>query len=152
MSKTEIKGKEILLNKPAVTIYGLFTDLRRFTENIPEQYKDQVTTTEDSIVFSYGGVNLGIKTDQKVPFSLISFKDDGQSPFPFSIRFMMTAVGLDSTLFHIEVDAELNVMMKMMLGNKLQEMVDTLTDNMETIMNSATPDVDIENIKKEYFS
>ena len=151
MSKTEIKGKEILLNRSSVSVFNMFADLSRFTDNIPEQYKDQVTATEDSIVFSYGGINLGIKVDQRVPFSLVSFKDDGQSPFPFNVRFMMTTVGLDSTLFHIEIDAELNAMMKMMLGNKLQEMVDTLTDNMENIMNSGKMP-DVEDIKKEYFS
>lgn len=150
MSKTEIKGKELLVKKPSVTIYELFSDLSRFVYNVPEQYKEQVSATADSVNFSYQGINLGIVIDERVPFSLVSLKDDGKSPFTFKIRFVMTPVGLDSTLFHIELDAEMNVMLKMVLGNKLQDMVDMVTDQIETVMNGEVPDMD--NFKKKYFS
>ena len=61
----------------------------------------------------------------------------------------MDPVGLDSTLFHIELAAELNFMMKMMLGNKLQEMVDSITDQVEKAVNSYAEGnpVDFSNIK-----
>ena len=49
----------------------------------------------------------------------------------------MDPMGLDSTLFHIELQTELNFMMKMMLGNKLQEMVDSITDQIEKAVNAS---------------
>ena len=76
-------------------------------------------------------------------------KDDGQSFLPFTISFFMDPVGIDSTLFHIELTAELNFMMKMMIGNKLQEMVDSITDQIEKAINSlaAGQSVDFSDIK-----
>lgn len=150
MKETEIKGKELLIKRPPVAIYGIFTDLGRFVGNIPEEYKDQVIATADSITFSYNGIDFGIVVDERIPCSLISMKDDGKSPFKFNIRFIMTSVGLDSTLFHIELTAEMNVLLKMAIGNKLQEMVDMMTDQIESVMNGEMPDM--ENFKKHYFS
>jgi hypothetical protein len=53
----------------------------------------------------------------------------------------MSGVGIDSTLFHIKLSAELNFMMKMMIGNKLQEVVDTITDQIEKAASGQMPDM-----------
>ena len=151
MAKTEVRGKELLVKRPPVMIFSMFNDLSLFTSNLPDQYKDQVVATPDSLTFSYNGINLGVVIDERVPFSLVSLKDDGLSPLKFNLRFIMTPVGLDSTLFHIEIDTEMNVMLKMMLGNKLQDVVDAMTDQIDNVVNNgAMPDMD--SFKKEYFS
>lgn len=134
MDVTSVRGKDILLKQSPVSVFGAFTDLKRFASNIPAEYKDQVTVESDSIMANVKGFNLGIRVDKKIPYSLISFKEDGQAPFPFTFEFHLGMVGLDSTLFHIELSAQLNTMMKMMVGNKLQELVDKLTDQIEKSM------------------
>ena len=115
MSDTSVKGREVLLKRPPMTIFSLFSDLSLLVQNVPEEYG----------------------------------KDDGQSFLPFTISFFMDPVGIDSTLFHIELTAELNFMMKMMIGNKLQEMVDSITDQIEKAINSlaAGQSVDFSDIK-----
>ena len=144
MSETSVKGREVLLKRPPMTIFSLFSDLSLLVQNVPEEYGDK-----DSVHIEYKGIKFGIVVDRREPFSLVVLKDDGQSFLPFTISFFMDPVGIDSTLFHIELTAELNFMMKMMIGNKLQEMVDSITDQIEKAINSlaAGQSVDFSDIK-----
>lgn len=142
MSTTNVRGKDIVLKQPPVNIFSAFSDLRNFSRALPPDMKDKVQVDKDSISGEAGGIRMGVRVDERVPFSLVSLKDDGQSPFPFRISFHMEPMGLDSTLFHIELSAELNMMMKMMLGSKLQELVDKLSEQLEkAVMNGAAPDM-----------
>ena len=132
-----------------MTIFSLFSDLSLLVQNVPEEYGGRIQADKDSVHIEYKGIKFGIVVDRREPFSLVVLKDDGQSFLPFTISFFMDPVGIDSTLFHIELTAELNFMMKMMIGNKLQEMVDSITDQIEKAINSlaAGQSVDFSDIK-----
>lgn len=149
MSNTSVKGKEVILKKPPMVIFGMFSDLSMLVAGLPDEYKAKVQADKDSIHIEYKGISMGIKVERREPFSLVVLKDDGQSFISFTMSFFMDPVGLDSSLFHIELEAELNFMMKMMVGNKLQEMVDSITDQIENAVNSAAAGqpVDFSDIK-----
>lgn len=151
MATTNVRGKDILIKQIPMGIYGAFADLRNFSRALPADLKDKVQVDADSISGETHGIKLGVMVDERIPFSLISLKSNDQSPFPFKVSFHMEPVGFDSTLFHIEFSAELNMMMKMMIGSKLQEMVDKLSDQLEkAIQTGVTPDMS--NIKPENFA
>ncbi len=133
---TRVTGREVLLKRPPMVLFGLFADLSALVQNVPEEYGGKITADKDSVHIEYKGINLGFVVARREPFSLVELKDDGKSILSFSVTFHMEPVGLDSTLFHIELATELNFMMKMMLGNKLQEMVDSITDQVEKAVNS----------------
>ena len=128
MSETSVKGREVLLKRPPMTIFSLFSDLSLLVQNVPEEYGGKIQADKDSIRIEYKGIKFGITVDRREPFSLVVLKDDGQSFLP---------------------TAELNFMMKMMIGNKLQEMVDSITDQIEKAINSiaAGQSVDFSDIK-----
>ena len=55
----------------------------------------------------------------------------------------------DKTDFHIEMTADLNFMMKMMLGSKLQEMLDKIVDSLAAVSEGRMPEgIDPELLKK----
>ncbi len=57
------------------------------------------------------------------------YKDDvAQCKFTINICFDADGGNPDSTDFHIDIEADLNFMMKMLLGNKLQDAVDKMVD------------------------
>ena len=125
MSETSVKGREVLLKRPPMTIFSLFSDLSLLVQNVPEEYGGRIQADKDSVHIEYKGIKFGIVVDRREPFSLVVLKDD------------------------IELTAELNFMMKMMIGNKLQEMVDSITDQIEKVINSlaAGQSVDFSDIK-----
>ncbi len=134
---TTVKGREVMLKRPPMVLFGLFSDLSALVQNVPEEYGGKITADRDSVHIEYKGINLGFVVERREPFSLVVLKDDGKSFLNFSVAFHMDPMGLDSTLFHIELQTELNFMMKMMLGNKLQEMVDSITDQIEKAVNAS---------------
>lgn len=150
MSETFVKGKEVLIKRTPMVLFSMFNDMSRLVMSLPEQYRNEVRADHDSIKVDHKGIHLGLVVDRREPFSLVALKDDGESFLPFYLSFHMIPVGMDSTLFHIELKMELNVMMKMMIGGKLQETVDSITDQIEKALNTGT--VDFQGTSREVFS
>ncbi|MFA7117057.1 MAG: hypothetical protein WC140_07515 [Bacteroidales bacterium] len=131
MGNTSVRGKDILIDKTPVLIFNIFSDFTKFNSALPADMTQKIEVTADTIVSEVQGFKLGIQVEERIPYSKIILKEFGKSPFPFNISLNMDPVGLDKTLFHIELDAELNSMMKMMVGKRLQKVVDSLSDQIE---------------------
>lgn len=139
MSNTQVRGRDLIVKQPPVVLYTIFSDLRRFADSLPADVKDKVRIEADSVIASAQGFEMGLKVDQRIPYSLVSFSETGKFPFPFKFDFHFSPVGLDTTLFYIELQTELPAMAKMMVGSKLQEMVDKITDQLEQAFNGQMP-------------
>lgn len=128
---TEVKGKTITVDRPAHILYPAFTDMRNFVRNLPEDKREGIEATEDTIEGTVQGFRLGVQVAERNPFSSVVYREYGQSPFPFRITVCFEAEEAAKTRLHIEIEAELPFMIKMMLGSKLEEMVNKMTDQLE---------------------
>ena len=135
----DIKGKTIVINKPSYALYSAFSDLRNFTANLPAEYRDRLEAGQDSLLFKVQNLSFGARIHNRVPFSRIDLEQFGQAPFPFLLSLFMEPADDRTTWFHIELKAELNMMMKMMLGKKLQEGVDAVTEQIARAASGETP-------------
>lgn len=138
---TEIKSKHATVSKPPYQLYMAFVDMRNFVQFLPEDKKKDVTADYDSIKATVQGFPVGIRISDRIPYSRIDFEDDG-APFKFSISMHFDAAGSDpyKTDFHIEVSAELNFMMKMMLGSKLQQGLDRIVTSLAEASEGKMPE------------
>ena len=130
MSATEIKGKLVTINVPAYALYQAFCDMRNFVHNLPPDKKEKVTATEDTIEGDVQGMRMGAAIASRVPFSYIKLKEYGQTPIQFEVGLFYNALDVQRTEFHMEAKAELPFMIKMMIGSKLQEIIDKVTDQL----------------------
>lgn len=130
MEKTRVRGKDILVPTTPVAIFSLLTDLNALIGRLPEEHRDKVTINGDKVNISAQGMNISFEIAKKEPFSVIGFKSI-ESPIPFETDFLCEPVGLDQTLFHIEFACELNFMTKMIVGGKLQDAVDKISEQIE---------------------
>ena len=48
MSETSVKGREVLLKRPPMTIFSLFSDLSLLVQNVPEEYGVCILSTRAS--------------------------------------------------------------------------------------------------------
>lgn len=136
-----IKSKHRIVKRAPYMLYLPFSDMRNFLNMLPEDKKQGVTADFDSISAVVQGFNVGVKVSERRPYSLISYKDNG-APFSFNVDICFDADGgnPDSTDFHIDIDADLNFMMKMMLGSKLQEAVDKMVDAVADMAEGKMPE------------
>ena len=126
--KINIKHRSVA--RAPYMLYMPFSDMRNFVAMLPEDKRQGVEADYDSIRGTVQGFSVGVRVEERRPYSRIVYKDDG-APFQFTINICFDADGgnPDSTDFHVDIEADLNFMMKMLLGNKLQDkMVDAVAD------------------------
>ncbi len=133
MASTQAIGRTVKIQQPASQIFAIFSDLTNFTKSLPADIgkKADIHSTSDTLTGKVQGFEIGIKVAERVPFSLIRYEQYGKSPFPFNFIMRIESISPTECLFNLELNAELSGMFKMMLGGKLQEAVDKITDELE---------------------
>jgi len=130
----EYTSKHGNVARPSFDLYMAFADMRNFVSMLPEDKKKDVTADFDTIRFVVQSFSIGVKVRERQPYSKLVFEDDG-APFHFIVTMHFDPAADEShTDFWVEVGADLNFMMKMMLGTKIQEGLDKLV---EAIQNPA---------------
>lgn len=140
MSKTEIIGKKVLVNHPSESVYDALSDLSKLINRLPAEHRDKVRGDCDTLVMQAQGMELGIRVAERRPYSCIRFESFGANQMlPFTVWMHIGSLEAGTSSLHIELHAELNMMMKMMIGSKLQEGVDTITDQIAAGLNGQMP-------------
>ena len=136
----EIKSKRAVVSKAPYELYMTFVDMRNFVQFLPEDKKEGVTADYDTIHAQVQGFNIGVKVVERVPYSRIEYVDDG-APFQFRLKLHFDpATDPYKTDFQIVVDAELNFMMKTLLGGKIKEALDTIVDALVAMSEGRMPE------------
>ena len=132
------ESKHGLVSLPPDQLYMGFTDMRNLTQNIPEQYRNNVEADFDTIKATVQGFTIAIKVVERVPYSLIRV-EDMEAPFHFSIsaNFVPAPGGTD---FSLVADANLNLMMKAMLGGRIKDGLDKIVDGLVNLSQGKTPE------------
>jgi hypothetical protein len=136
----EIKSKRAVVSKAPYELYMAFTDMRNFVHYIPEDKKADVQADYDSIKAVVQGFNIGVRVTGRTPYSRIEFADDGA---PFSFNLVMhfdAAYDPYKTNFQIVLNADLNFMMKTLLGSKLQQALDKVVDSLVAVSEGRKPE------------
>ncbi len=133
MGVTQVKGRNVVVRQPSNVLFGLFSDLNNFTRNLPEGIleKSEIKSTSDTLLAKVQGFEMGLKVEERIPFSSIKYVQYGKSPIAFVFKVLLNPVNETETEFHLELDAELSGIFKMMLGTRLQDAIDKVTDELE---------------------
>lgn len=136
----EIKSKRATVSKAPYELYMAFVDMRNFVQFLPEDKRADVTADFDSIHAVVQGFNIGVKVTDRTPYSKIYFADDG-APFKFELVMHFDAASDPyKTDFQIVLDADLNFMMKTLLGSKLKEGLDKVVDALVAMSEGRMPE------------
>lgn len=136
----EYNSKHGQVRKSPFELYMMFVDMRNFMMMLPEDKKEMVKADYDTILVSVQGYEVGAKVFSRTPYSRIELVDYG-SPFAFKIVLSFDATPNPGvTDFSVRLEADLNFMMKMMIGGKLQEGMDKIVDALVAISEGRTPE------------
>ncbi|MBP5567368.1 MAG: hypothetical protein J6X57_07795 [Bacteroidales bacterium] len=143
----QYSSKHGIVSRPQAELYMGFTDMRNFVAMLPEDKKQGVTADYDTISATVQGFTIGVKVTRREPYQYIELQDNG-APFSFmvSLHFDQTE-DPGRTDFHIDLLADLNIMMKMMIGSKLQEALDKVVDGMVAVSEGRRPEGMPEDLK-----
>jgi len=139
---TEYKSKHATVKRSPYELFMAFTDMRNFTQYLPPDKQADISADYDSLLATVQGFNIGVKVDERVPYSRLSLVDYGNSPFAFKIdlHFDSNNGATGETDFSITAQADLNFMMKMMLGSKIQQGLDKIVDSLADLSEGKMPE------------
>ena len=136
----EFRSKKTVVSKAPYELYMAFVDMRNFIQFLPEDKRADVTADYDSIHAVVQGFGIGVRVKDRVPYSRIEYQDDG-APFRFFLTLHFNpASDPYKTDFQIVVDAELNFMMKTLLGGKLKAALDKVAESLAAVSEGRMPE------------
>ncbi|MDR2126249.1 MAG: polyketide cyclase [Prevotellaceae bacterium] len=128
-------SKTVTIQRQAEDIYDFFADFSKFSQLIPRDQIDDFRATADECTFTVKGIAMGLQILNREPFSMIKYMGIGKLPFEFLFWVQLKQLAPYDTKMRLVLHAKMNMMIKMMLKNKLQPSLDSLADQISSAFN-----------------
>lgn len=123
------------IHRSSEQIYTVLSKFSNFTPMLQDKVEEWAAT-DDTCSFKAKGMTIRLRMEELTPYSTIKVVgDDNGAPFPFTFWVQLKEVEPYDTRMRIVLEIELNMMMKMMIGGKLQDAVDKIADQIATGLN-----------------
>ena len=128
MTRYESKQQQIL--HPAQQIYLTLEKFSNFTPLIGDKVEGWCAD-DDQCSFTAKGMKFVLKIVDRQPAKVIKIvPGEGGIPIQFSFWIQMKEVGDNDTRIRLVLDIELNFMLRTMVGNKLQDMLNKVAEGL----------------------
>ena len=128
---TRIESQQVEVNKPAEEIFNFISNFNNFEQLMPSSVQD-LETTEDSCSFSLKGMpTIRLKRGENNPHTLVSMVADG-GQIAFSLNCALESAG-DNCKAQLFFEADLNMMMKMMVEKPLTNFLNILVERLKDL-------------------
>lgn len=116
----EYISKQQQIFRPAAQIFPIISNFTYLTPAVADKVEEW-QATEDSCSFKFKGFNVGLRIEEKVDNKHVKIVGDGGNvPMDFAFWIQLHQVSEGDTRIRLVLHAELNMMMRMMVGKKLQ--------------------------------
>ena len=132
----QYESKQVRIERPAELIYGTLSDFSRFTPILQDKVEGW-EATEDHCSFRAQGFTFRLRiVDREAP-KLVKIAAEEGSPIDFTFWLQLHPVAADDTRMRLVLHAELNMMMKMMIGGKLRQGLDAVAEKIAERFNNS---------------
>ena len=132
MEKYESKQQQIL--KPASRIFPFISRFDMLTPALQDKVEEW-TATEDRCSFKVKGFTASMRIIDRVEPKLVKIVSGESTPMDFTFWFQLHEVDPTDTRMRMVLHVELNMMMRMMIGGKLQEGLDKMAEQIAAGLN-----------------
>lgn len=133
MEKYESKQQQI--RKSAAQIFPLISDFSLLTPAVADKIEEWQATA-DTCSFKVKGFTVKLRMVDKVECKHVKITgDDGGVPIDFAFWIQLHEVTPTDTRMRMVLHAELNMMMRMMVGGKLQKGLDQAAETFAAAFN-----------------
>lgn len=128
----EYVSKQVQILRPAEQIYEVIHRFDHLTPAVADRVEEW-QATEDTCSFKAKGFTVRLRMAERVAPKHVKITGDGV-PMDFAFWVQLHAVSADDTRLRLVLRIELNMMMKMMIGGKLQQALDQIADGIAGAM------------------
>ena len=133
----EYISKQQQILRPAEQIYAVISRFDNLTPAVADKVEEW-QTTEDTCSFKAKGFTVKLRMEEReAPRHVKIVADGGGVPMDFAFWIQLHKVSDTDTRMRLVLHIELNMMMKMMIGGKLQGGLDQIAEGIAKAMNAA---------------
>ena len=121
---TIIKNR-ITIDSAVANIYAFLADCNNHEQLMPEGISDWSSTRDEARFTVQNMVKLALKVDRRTENSEIVFVPSEKAPFDVTLRWKVAVESDVVSTAELVVEADLNMMMKMVAQKPLQKLVDS---------------------------
>jgi len=108
--------------------------IEKITKQVPQIKITNFESDRDSCRFNITGMGLAqIRIVNREPFKTIKVESSGGLPLSFTFWIQLLPASAFETKMRLTLHADLNMMIKMMVGEKLQEGINQLAQTLATL-------------------
>jgi carbon monoxide dehydrogenase subunit G len=126
---TKFESKTVDIKAQDERIYAFLSNFNTISQFIPSDKVKDWVADENSCSFSADMIGkVSIRIIEKEPFSLIKMEGEAMGKTAFNFWVQLKKTGPYETRIKLTFGADLNPMMKMMIGKHIDTFLDTLVD------------------------
>ena len=123
------------INHPAALIYPLISRMDMFSPAIQQQVEEW-EATPDRCSFKAKGMKVCMRIDERAENKHVKIvSDEGGIPIDFAFWIQLKEIAPNDTRVRMVLHADLNMMMKMMIGGKIQKSIDDAVTQLAASLN-----------------
>ena len=134
MEKYESKQQQI--HHPAALIFPIISRLDLLSPALKDKVEEW-EATEDSCSFKVKGFTASMRIIDREEPKLVKIVSGESTPMDFTFWFQLHEVDPTDTRMRMVLHVELNMMMRMMIGGKIQEAMDKMAEQIAAALNGA---------------
>lgn len=133
---TSVESKIVAVRRSDEDIYKILSDFQNFSPMAQAAKLENWRAGDDWCEFDVQGIKgAGLSMVEREPNKTIKLTGNNKVPFEFFIWVQLKKVAPYDTRMRITIKAKLNMMMKMMVGSKLQSGVDSIAEQLAAAFN-----------------
>lgn len=123
-----------IINKSITEVYQFLADLNFHEQLMPENIYNWSSTADEARFTIKNMAKLALKVDQRVEETEIVCIPSEETPFAITLSWKTERISDNETKATFLIDAELNMMMKMVASGPLQKLVDYQVSKLKEIL------------------
>lgn len=133
--KMNLESPKIKLNTPQENVFNFLAEVKNFEKIMPKSIEKFESLDAESFLFQLKGMpvlKLVLKEKVSAHKIVLGAKSD---KLPFQLVADIQAVTESTSEFQLLFEGEFNAMMSMMIKSPIQKFINSLSENLEKLMN-----------------
>jgi len=114
----------VIIHKPATEVYTFLRDLSNHEQLMPDNIQDWKATPDEVSFTIKNMASLHLEVSNRVANREVSAVPKGKAPIDITLKWTLEPQADDQTKATFTIQAELNMMLKMIASGPLQKLVD----------------------------
>ncbi len=136
---TTFDSEEVTIERSDRQVFEFLSDFNNFQSLMPPQVTDWQSDSEHCSFTIQNMATLGMRYEKKEPFNHIVIASEGKSPFTFNLQCFLNTAGTERTTVRLQLNADLNMMMKMVASKPLSNFINILAHKLKEVCEERLP-------------